>query len=62
MAMPTVIQLIEKIARAKLLLEGLELPHTCLVGYDPDYFGPCTCKADDFNRKLRAAQSELKLD
>jgi hypothetical protein len=54
-------QLIEKIARAKLRLEEAQLAHTCLLGSDSDYYGPCRCQAGPVNAKIALALRELEL-
>lgn len=56
-------QLIEKIVRAKVSLEGSRRGHsdTCPVDYDSDYMGPCTCGASGHNGKIYNALEELKL-
>lgn len=47
-------QLIEKIARARLMLETRRPKRrshddSCMVELDPDYYGPCTCGATRAN-------------
>ena len=64
MATKEEIQLIEKIARAKMRLEGMTKGHSsnCPVDMDPDYMGPCTCGASEVNAGLKAAIKELSFE
>lgn len=63
MATKEEIKLIEKLARAKMKLEGLIKNHSgkCLTE-DPEYYGPCTCGMDEYNKRIEAALKELSLD
>jgi hypothetical protein len=53
-------QLIEKVVRAKVALEGTlqEHPLHCPVAQGD---GPCTCGADAHNARIQRALKELKL-
>lgn len=50
-------QLMEKIIRAKFVLQLRHVPHDdrCMLELDPDYYGECTCGAKAAN----APNSEL---
>ncbi len=56
-------QLIEKIVRAKVKLEGSRIRHgdRCMQELDPDYMGPCTCGASAHNNGIDKALSDLIL-
>jgi hypothetical protein len=56
-------QLIEKLVRAKVKLEGTRRSHTdrCAVELDPEGFAPCSCGVSAHNSALEAALKELKL-
>lgn len=56
-------QLLEKVVRAKVKLEGARRSHSdrCMVEVDPEYRGPCTCGASGSNAVISAALRELKL-
>jgi hypothetical protein len=58
------IQLIEKIVRAKVKLEGARQHHTlqCAGDLDPDGVVPCNCGADETNKAIEGALRELKLE
>lgn len=50
-------QLVEKIARARMMLEMKRPKHQshsdrCMVELDPEYYGPCTCGATSSNSQL----------
>lgn len=61
MTEPTEWQLIEKIVRAKAILEAGRLQHICIVNDDPYYIGPCRCQASYANMVIDAALRVLKL-
>lgn len=56
-------QLVEKIVRAKIKLEGQQRGHSdsCPVEADPEGFAPCNCGASSHNRKINNAIEELDL-
>jgi len=56
-------QLIEKMVRAKMKLEGARRRHAdrCIVELDPEGFAPCNCGSNDLNAALDEAAKELKL-
>ena len=56
-------QLIEKIVRAKMKLEGGSKDHSdrCAVELDPEGYAPCSCGASSHNSSVQAAIDELKL-
>lgn len=56
-------QLLEKLVRAKVKLEGARRSHSdrCMVEVDPEYHGPCTCGASGSNSAVNEALRELKL-
>ncbi len=57
------IELIEKIVRAKVMLEALPKEHkdNCVVNID---FGiaPCNCGASNYNKKVQAIIDQLSLN
>ena len=63
MATRTELELLEKIIRAKVKLEGMKRQHatTCMVDMDPDYTGPCRCGNTDTNTKINDVLEELKI-
>ncbi len=56
-------QLIEKMVRAKIKLEGARRRHSdhCVTEYDPETMAPCNCGAADLNAALNDAARELNL-
>lgn len=56
-------QLIEKMVRAKMKLEGSHRSHSdhCPVECDPEGYAPCSCGASSHNSRISDAISELKL-
>jgi hypothetical protein len=64
MASKEEIKLIEKISRTKMKLESMLRQHSanCMLELDPDYYGPCTCGANEHNRGIQAAIKELSLN
>lgn len=56
-------QLIEKMVRAKVKLEGSRRGHSdrCPVDYDPEGYSPCNCGASSHNSRVSDALDELKL-
>lgn len=56
-------QLIEKLVKAKVTLEGSKRDHSsnCPVELDPEYMGPCKCGASSHNIKIYEALDALKL-
>jgi len=56
-------QLIEKMVRAKIKLEGSRRGHSdsCPVEADPEGFAPCNCGASNHNGKISDALDELDL-
>ena len=63
MSTPTVVELIEKIARAKMQLERARRSHAahCVVEDDPEGYAPCNCRASETNRTIDRALKELTL-
>lgn len=63
MAEPTTMQLIEKIVRAKVHLEGARKNHTdACPAEDPHMAGRCMCGADVTNASITKALRELRLE
>jgi len=60
----TIMELLEKIVRAKVRLEQMKRPHSerCIVELDPDSTAPCDCGASQHNASVTAALKELSLD
>ena len=58
------VKLIEKIGRAKLLLEQGREDHTenCNVSINPDGMAPCNCGASKHNALIASVIRELTLD
>ena len=59
----TILYLLERITRAKVALEGLEIPHkeTCPYTDDTGWPAACTCGAEAHNAKVRQAARELQV-
>jgi hypothetical protein len=59
----TMLYLLERITRAKIALEGLEIPHKNACPYDDDTGWPasCICGAETHNAKVRQARRELEI-
>lgn len=57
-------KLIEKIARAKMMLESMRKDHSedCMIARDPSYPGPCECGTDEHNVAVNKAIKELSFD
>jgi len=56
-------KLLEKIIRAKVRLEEMEVEHNeACPAMDPVMAGECTCGADAHNGKIFAVLHELSLD
>ena len=55
--------LVEKIVRAKVILEGLKVKHgdRCIVELDPEGLAPCDCGASQRNGVLDKAIEILSL-
>lgn len=63
MAELTNTQLIEKIVRAKVALEGAKVKHEDFcVTEDPDSMAPCNCGASAANNAISRALRTLELD
>ena len=58
------LKLVEKIVRAKVVLERAQRRHEdhCRIEGDPEYLGPCTCGATKSNAAIHEALRELSLD
>lgn len=59
----TILYLLEKITRAKVALESMDIQHTHACPYTDDTGWPaaCTCGAEAHNAKLRQARRELEI-
>lgn len=57
-----VLELMEKLTRAKVMVEGLKKEHTSQCASEiGDGPGPCNCGASDHNRKIDTILSILKI-
>lgn len=56
-------QLIEKMVRAKVKLQGSRRRHSdsCPLESDPEGYSPCRCGASEHNNNVSSALDELKL-
>lgn len=58
------LKMVQKMARAEVILEKLKRGHkiNCIVDMDPDSMKPCDCDASEINALVEKALQELKID